>query len=270
MKLFTTENGAVTRGANTMGVTASLTSTAGLVVEDIFAKLTADIETYSEVIENSKTDSNVMDKLINDLYDLNELDIDFLKEESEDTLERALKSQQSKRSRTKSKPMTEANYKQLLNASVSEMLIRMALGKPKGATVGSSSGRGLSLEDIDKLRGDLPAINKAIRNVQSRKSIAKSKLDFDECDEHYQGMLALEAQLKELRDEANGVDNSKANEALAKQEQLKDLLMNVNSKDLKVGDARALIEQVQSLIVDDTPEATNEEVDTAETEEAII
>lgn len=276
MELFTTEHGKTQNGAGALNLTAALTNVASDISATVLEKMLEDVEKYGSLFEESKTDSNALDTLIETFNDLTKVNIDFLKQEDEDVLERALKSQQSKRSRSKSKAMTQENYKAMMTAAVSELLIRIAMGKPKGTNVGSPGGKStLSDEDINKLRGDTAAINKAIRNVQSRKSIAKSKLDFDEQGERYQEMLALEAQLKRLRDEANGIADVAATEAMEKQEQIKDLIMNVNSKDLKLGDARALIEQVQSLVGSHeeysatTEEESTTEVKSEETEEAI-
>lgn len=276
MKFETTEHGTVTNGAGALNLTAALTNVASDIADTVMEQMSANSAKYEPLFEASKTDSNVLDDLIEELADLQKVKIDFLKEEETDVLERALKSQQSKRSRSKSKAMTAANYKSMMVAAVSELLIRLAMGKPKGTNVGSPGGKStLSDDDLNKLRGDVAAINKAIRNVQSRKSIAKSKLDFDEQGERYQEMLALEAQLKRLRDEANGIQDVAATEAMEKQEQIKDLLVNVNSKDLKLGDARALIEQVQSLVGSHeeysatTEEEFDEQVKTEESSEAI-
>lgn len=263
--LFTTEQGAVTSGANKLNITASLTNVASGIASIVIEKLLEHVENadtkeaYTKLFEDSKADNDVLDSMIDQFHDLSVVNIDFLKEESEDTLDRALKSQQSKRSRTKTKNMTADNYKQLVTAAVSENLIRIALGKPKG-TGGAVSGGSSSLteEEIKKLTGDVAAINKAIRNVQSKKSIAKSKLDFDETSERYQSFLAIEKQLKQMRAEANGVQSTEATEALEKQEKLKELLVNVNSKDLKLGEARSMIDQIQDLIKDDVVESTDE------------
>lgn len=263
--LFTTEQGAVTSGANKLNITASLTNVASgiasVVIEGLIERVENDDtkETYTKLFEDSKVDNDVLDSMIDQFHDLSVVNIDFLKAEDEDTLDRALKSQQSKRSRTKTKNMTADNYKQLVTAAVSENLIRLALGKPKG-TGGAVSGGSSSLteEEIKKLTGDVAAINKAIRNVQSKKSIAKSKLDFDETSERYQSFLAIEKQLKQMRAEANGVQSTEATEALEKQEKLKELLVNVNSKDLKLGEARSMIDQIQELIKDDEVESTDE------------
>ncbi|MNH04163.1 hypothetical protein D3C79_634450 [compost metagenome] len=271
--LFTTENGMVSSGANKLDVTATLTNVsnnlATVVFEKIMERLDAKEEGFEQRIGLSQKDNDALDTLIAECANLSVTKIDFLKEATEDVLERALKSQQSKRSRTKSKNMTKENYKTLISAAIAEHLIRLGLDKPKGANVGASAGSStLSDKEIEKLRGDVAAINKAIRNVQSRKSIAKSKLDFDETSERYQAILAQEVQLKQLRDEANGIVDTAGAEAIEKQEKLKELVMNISSKDLKIGDARALIDNIQVLLKDDEPEITTTDENTEEQEEA--
>lgn len=270
--LFTTENGMVSSGANKLDVTATLTNVsnnlATVVFEKIMERLDAKEEGFEQRIVLSQKDNDALDTLIAECANLSVTKIDFLKEATEDVLERALKSQQSKRSRTKSKNMSKDNYKTLISAAIAEHLIRLGLDKPKGANVGASAGSStISDKEIEKLRGDVAAINKAIRNVQSRKSIAKSKLDFDETSERYQSILAQEIQLKQLRDEANGIVDTAGAEAIEKQEKLKELVMNISSKDLKIGDARALIDNIQVLLKDDEPEITTADEQVEQTEE---
>src|SRR5690606_12371926 len=85
----------------------------------------------AELVAESQKSHDAMDKLINECYKLKTVNIDFLKKLDEKTLEGMLKSQQSKRSRAKSKIMTLDNYRNMMMGAVAENLIRYALGKEK-------------------------------------------------------------------------------------------------------------------------------------------
>jgi hypothetical protein len=91
-----------------------------------------------------------------------------------------LKSQQSKRSRAKSKAMTLDNYTTLLTAAIAEDIIREIYNKPKSAG-GFHRAAGTvdyTIDQLQALHDDQEALRKEIRNVQSKKSIMKSKNPF--------------------------------------------------------------------------------------------
>lgn len=193
--------GSAPMSANQLEKTAELTTRAGLIVADIMKVLSASPELYQKDVEASKTSHDSMDKLIASIHDFSTDNLDFLNEVSETDFEKMLRSQQSKRSRAKAKTMTMENYTSMMIGAVAEQLLRIASGKPKG-TVGNynTDMTMLSEEDIEKLKSNPEALKKAIRNVQSKKSIFKSKASFSEDSDKWRQLLEEEATLKALRD----------------------------------------------------------------------
>lgn len=204
----TTSN--TTANARSLAGTAQLTSVAAdLTVKTLnIITTTEDVERAEQLKANmqaSMTDHNAMDALLNDICPLNDVDITFLKSLDSAVLDSMLKSQQSKRSRSKGKVMTADNYKTLMTGAIAENLLRMAMNKEKqngGRTAGTV---GYTDAEIQELIKDQDKLRKVLRNVQSKKSIMKSKEGFSEKDERWLELLATEEMLKGLRD-----DNSSA------------------------------------------------------------
>jgi len=236
----------VTSKSNQHTKTADLTRIAEDVAKDILRKAEADAEKYQQLILDSQKSHNVMDRLINELYDLTTVDIEFLKTESEEVLDKMIKSQQSKRSRTKRKEMTLDNYLTMLTGAVAENLLRIAANKPKAAGGGGArrSSVRYSEEELEAFKNDPEALRKALRNVQSKKSIYKSKADFDPKSERWQELLAVEAQLKAIRDG----QSAEAARAIEKTQSLEEMLATVDTKDLKASDAKEMLEQIKQML----------------------
>jgi hypothetical protein len=213
--LFADESKQVFSGANQLNKTARLTSIASELSARIFKVATSDIEKYEAAIKASQQSHDAMDDLIADVVDLGAVDVGFLKTESKETLEKMIRSQQSKRSRSKSKAMTQENYLTMMTGAVAELLLRLAAEMPKSAGGGTVMGEiGFSVEDLEKLAEFPDDLKKAIRNVQSKKSIMKAKANFNQHDVRWQQLLRAEQQLKEVRDRVNGMVNEEAVEAL--------------------------------------------------------
>src|SRR5690606_18846604 len=194
----------VTNRGNQLSSTANLTRISVDIAREILKRAEADAEKYQQVILDSQKSHDVMDQLINEIYDLSTVDIEFLKAESEEVLDRMIKSQQSKRSRAKSREMTFENYLAMLTGAVAENVLRIAANKPK--SVGGGARRGTvtySEEELEAFKNDPEALRRALRNVQSKKSIYKSKADFDPESERWQELLKAEEQLKAIRDGLN-------------------------------------------------------------------
>ena len=188
-----------------------------------------------------------MDKLIDLLIDLNEVDVEFLKQLDEQTTDGMLKSQQSKRSRAKSKTMTLDNYKSMMAGAIAENLIRLATGKTKSA-VGARRMSGsveFTAEELEALKNDQEQLKKEIRNVQSKKSIMKSKADFTEEDPRWQALLVAEEQLKAIRVTTSRTTVVKVDET---KEKLAEVLSEVDVNSLKAGDSKSLLAKIQELI----------------------
>lgn len=235
-------NESTTTGARSLAGTAQLTSIANTISQELINKISTDTETYGEQFENSKTDHNAMDSLINNMMDLSTVETEFLKELDEETLNSMLKSQQSKRSRSKNKVMTIDNYRNLMAGAVSELLIRQAMGKAK-SSMGYRRAPGsveYTAEELEMFKNDQEALKREIRNVQSKKSIMKSKTDFSEEDERWGQLLAAEETLKGMR-VGGGVKTVVVDKT---GEQLKAELGDKDIDSLKAADAKALLKKL--------------------------
>lgn len=200
-KLFADKSEVATSQARVLSKTGELTVLAQDLSGEVLKKIVND-ETYRDAIIASQKSNDSMDLLLKRELAFENVDIEFLLEVEEDELQRMLKSQQSKRSRTKGMAMTFEVYRELMIAGICEICIRMALGKDKGRTYSKSNPL---IDDLDYegLAADHDKLARAIRNIQSKKSIAKSKAGFDEQSDYYQALLVQEAKLKALRDGAD-------------------------------------------------------------------
>ncbi len=247
--LFTSNNHAskeVANRSNQLGSTANLTRISADIAREILKRAEADAEKYRQLIIDSQQSHDAMDKLIAEIYDLKQVDISFLKDESAEVLDRMIKSQQSKRSRAKSKAMTLENYLTLLTGAVAENLLRLAANKPK--TAGGGGARRTSVayseEELEAFKHDPEALKRAIRNVQSKKSIAKAKADFNPKSDRWQELLAVEAQLKAIRDG----QSAEAEKAIEKASQLEEMLATIDPKELKAADAKELLDSIKQML----------------------
>lgn len=238
----------VSNRSNQLTHTARLTQVSMDIARTITKAATEaeDTEKFRKMVAESQKEHHVMDELITELYDLNSVDIGFLKELDEDTLDRMIKSQQSKRSRAKSKEMTFDNYMTMLTGAVAENLLRIAANKPKTAGGGGARRTEItySEEELEQLANDPEALGRAIRNVQSKKSIEKRKADFSEDSERWQQLLEAEAQLKAIRDGKS----LEAEKALEKANKVTEMLESIDPKDLKAADAKQLLEGIKEMM----------------------
>lgn len=242
ISLFKEDNGhKTTVSSRSLEGTAQLNSVAADVVNAILQHINEHADELAELVVESQRSHDAMDKLINECYDLKAVNIDFLTALSETTLEGMLKSQQSKRSRAKSKVMTLDNYRNMMMGAVAENLIRRALGKEK--TAGRARRVGIieyTDEQLEALRLDQDRLRKEIRNIQSKKSIMKSKEGFSEDDEQWKKLLEVEEKLKALRVSTRGtVDTTKR--------KLAEMLDGIDIDKLKVADAKKLLQQALEL-----------------------
>lgn len=235
----------VSNGRSLSG-TVQLTNLSAVIVDQIIDTINQDIDTYSELLEDSKSDNDAMDRIINECYSLEEVDRSFLGDLSGDNLEAMLKSQQSKRSRCKSKAMTLDNYKSMMNAAIAETLIRLALGKEKskGGFHHSGSVVGYTEARLEELAADQERLGREIRNIQSKKSIMKSKADFSETDERWIALLNAEQQLKDLRVSKQ----AKVVEVDTTKEALQGLLDGTDINSLHAADSKALLAKIAEML----------------------
>jgi len=236
----------VSNRSNQLSSTAELTRISADIAREILKRAEADLEKFADKITNSMQSHDVMDQLINEIYDLSTVDIEFLKAESEEVIDRMIKSQQSKRSRAKSKEMTLENYMTMLTGAVAENLLRIAANKPKSAGGGGARRRTVtySEEELEVFKNDPEALRRALRNVQSKKSIYKAKADFDEKSDRWKELLETEAQLKALRDG----QSAEAEKAIEKTNMLEEMLATVDLKGLKAAEAKDMLESIKEIL----------------------
>jgi len=236
----------VSNRSNQLSSTADLTRISADIAREILRRAEADPEKFADKIVESQRSHDAMDVLIKETYDLTTVNIDFLKNESEEVIDRMIKSQQSERSRAKSKEMTLENYLTMLTGAVAENLLRIAANKPKSAGGGGARRDTVrySDEELEMLKSNPEALKKAIRNVQSKKSIYKAKADFDETSERWKELLEVEAQLKALRDG----QTIEAEKAIEKTNQLEEMLATVDFNNLKATDAKELLASIKGML----------------------
>lgn len=243
-------NTATTNGRGLAG-TAQLTAIASDLASKAIRTMNENVEEYKEQLVASQHDNKAMDDLLETLAVYDEVDTEFITQLEETTIDGMLKSQQSKRSRAKSKAMTMDNYKSLMTAAIAENLIRKATGKVKNG-VGVRRGAGsvtFTEEYLEQLKEDQDKLKKELRNVQSKKSIMKSKADFDPESDRWQELLVAEEQLKSIRVSTRGT--TKVVEVDTTKKELEEAFEGINLEDIshmKAADSKALLEKLAGLL----------------------
>lgn len=245
--MFNSDEDANAGGARSLEGTAQLTNVSSQIAASIMATIESAFEDYRDMVTASKVNHDDMDALIAKAYDLTVVDVEFIKTLSEETQSGMLKSQQSKRSRTKGKTMTLDNYRSLMTAAVAENLLRLATGNVKSAG-GNFSGTTAEYtpEALERLAADQEALRKEIRNVQSKKSIAKSKADFDESGDKWTTLLAMEAQLMSIR--VGGRTSTKTVLVDQTKDAIKEMLAGKDLSAMKNADSKDLLAQITEMI----------------------
>ena len=246
-ELFTTESKELNTSARLLNGTAELTRIAGNYAAGIIRTMEADIDSYRDRIAASTTDSKELDAILDELCPTFEIEDDsVLRNLSDETVEGMLKSQQSKRSRSKSKAMTLDNYNNLLTAAIAENILRELYNKPKAAHANYRRAGNVDYTpaQLEALAEDQEALRKEIRNVQSKKSIMKSREDFDPSSERWQSLLKAEIMLKDLRigssTQVVEVDTTK--------DKLSELLEGVDVEHLKAADSKELLANIMDML----------------------
>lgn len=242
-----TENNEATSNARNLAGTAQLTSVANELVAKCISELNDNLDTYRDEFAASQKDHSAMDALLAKLIDFDTIDVEFIKELDETVVDGMLKSQQSKRSRAKGKVMTMDNYKSMMSGAIAENLIRKATGKVKsaGGARRMSGSVDFTAEQLEELREDQERLKKELRNVQSKKSIMKSKADFSEEDERWQALLVAEEQLKSIRVTTGGTKVVKVDET---KEKLAEMLSEVDTDHMRTADVKDMLAQVKALL----------------------
>ena len=248
--LFAESNNTVTTNGRGLAGTAQLTEIASHLTNDVIAQLNENIDEHMELFKASQREHSAMDTLIEEMIDFDTVDYYFIYQLDDKTVDGMLKSQQSKRSRCKSKAMTMDNYKSMMTAAIAEKIIRLATGKTKNA-VGVRRGTGtvtFSDEELEALRVDQEQLKKELRNVQSKKSIMKSKADFSEEDERWQALLVAEEQLKSIRVSTRGTKVVEVDTTKEKLEEAFEGIDLENIGSMKAADSKALLAKLAELI----------------------
>lgn len=255
--IFAAEN--TTSSARILPGTATLTSLATALAQKIITRMNENIEEYSERISMSVTNNATLDTLIDELIPDYGEDADFLLDLDANTIDSMLKSQQSKRSRLKSKPMNSNTYASLMTAAIAERLIREKTNRSSNGSMNrgrSPESVGYTDEQLNMLAENQDLLRKELRNVQSKKSIMKGKADFSEDSDRWQALLKAEEQLKAHR--IGGITRTvKVDDTKQK---LAELFGNSGISDddsinsLKAAQAKELLHGIYSLILDETAE----------------
>lgn len=236
--LFTAEE-KETKGKRALSGTAEMTANAEVVVNNILEALSNDYDSHAETFEQSKVDAYAMDMLISEFTNnFEDVEVDFLDKYDEDELKAMLKSQQSKRSRAKSKDMTMDNYKAMMNAAVCELMIRTFTGKAKTRVAGRGSNMYTS-EFLKSMAEDQHELRRELRNVQSKMCIFRKKHpeDYNEYDE-YKELEKVENTLKDMRTPIEG-HRVKMSDVTA--------ALDVDVNELELEEAKQLIAELQKL-----------------------
>lgn len=259
-ELFGNENHEVSANARHLNGTAELTRVAGNVATHIIKSMEVQIDVYRDRINASANDAREMDKLIDEFRPWAEIEEDnVLRNLDEKTVEGMLKSQQSKRSRCRGKTMTLDNYHALMSATIAEQLLRELYDKPKNAGMHGRAARTVDYTpaQLEAFEADQEALRREIRNIQSKKSIMKSKVDFDESSEAWLALLKAEQMLKDLRHGGStGIVEIEVDHTKNK---LAEMLNGVDTKHMSAADSKKLLVEIQSML--NSEEATEEPTD---------
>ena len=243
--LFANENKEVTTSARQLSGTAELTRIASNLAADMIRTMEDDIDNYRERLQKSTKDMDELETLIDELVEVPTEEASFLTELEDKTVEGMLKSQQSKRSRTKSKTMTLDNYKTLVTAAIAEKIIRDVCDMPKSHGGPKRAGKvDYTPAELEALEADQEALRKEIRNIQSKKSIMKSKEGFDPADERWQSLLKAEQMLKDLR--VGG--HTTVVEVDTTKDKLNELIGDLSIDDLKAADSKELLASIKEML----------------------
>lgn len=254
-ELFGAKNEMTTHNARSLPGTAELTSVAHATAIRVMKAMEEDIEAFKPRIQRSATDAKELDAIIDELANYNIDEDSILHNLSDEQVESMLKSQQSKRSRSKSKAMTLDNYINLLTAAIAEDILRTIYNKPKQASGFRREAGSVdyTIEQLEMLSNDQEALKREIRNVQSKKSIMKSKMDFSEEDPRWQALLKAEQQLKDMRigGRTGYIEVDKTKNALD------ELLAGKDISKMKSAEAHELLERIAALTMSNTEPVDN-------------
>lgn len=243
------DNQSLNTAANQLSYTARLTNIAQQNATTILNTMNEHADDFEGRFAASQLSHDAMDDLIADIIDVSGIDVDFLKSVTDEEIDKMIRSQQSKRSRSKNKKMTQENYRAMLVGAIAENLLRFSANKPKASGGGAvMRDIGFSDEDIEKLAETPDDLKREIRNVQSKKSIMKSKSDFDPQSVRWLQLMRAEQQLKEVRNRISGKASQQAQEALQVKSNLEELVAELNTEDLSPEASKSLLDKIKETL----------------------
>lgn len=247
LNVFKNNPATINGGKNQIAQTAQLTMQSNAIAEELLERLKEWPEADADaMISQTWADYTAMDEFLNGYAAVDTRDWSWLKDASDEVGAKMLKSQQSKKSRARAGELTYTNYKTYLTAAIAELGIRDAFRFEKSAAGRTSSATlELTEEAIAIYTEDQVALNKAIRNVQSKKSIAKKKGVSEESEEWLQ-LLEFEAGLKSLRT-TGAVDNVTKKKA-EKAEAIEAMLSELDPDSMKKAELAAKISEIKMMI----------------------
>lgn len=234
-------------GANQLAHTAQLSTVSEKLTDEITINLTDEIVTTT-IQSNDAATKWVRDQFAEINYVTT--DEDWMKAIDSNEAIKMLKSQQSKQSRSRTAVLTMGNYKKFITATIAVILLKdnCSVGSQNSSHNSNAAPLELTAELKEKYLADQEALAKAIRNVQSRKSIMKSKADFSEESEKYTNLLAYEEELKALRSGSHTVDPAIAERA-KKAEELEKMLSDADIDKMKAADTKKLLNEIKELML---------------------
>lgn len=250
MNVFAANNETKAANGRTLTGTVQLQMQAAEIKKSVIAQLEEAMngeqaEELEAAMLKAQSDNNAMDELVQRFTDISSADVDWLKGNAE--ADKMLASVQSKRSRLKTKEATYDVFVQMVEASISEQLIRVATGKTKG-NGGATRVRGsveYTEEQLAAYAKDQDALKREIRNIQSKKSIMKSKAGFSEQDAYWIKLLDAEAQLKALR--VGTTSKTVVVQPDPIREQLKDMIGDTDISKMNKADMAALLANIVGI-----------------------
>lgn len=250
MNVFAANNETKAANGRTLTGTVQLQMQAAEIKKSVIAQLEEAMngeqaEELEAAMLKAQSDNNAMDELVQRFTDIGSADVDWLKGNAE--ADKMLASVQSKRSRLKTKEATYDVFVQMVEASISEQLIRVATGKTKG-NGGATRVRGsveYTEEQLAAYAEDQDALKREIRNIQSKKSIMKSKAGFSEQDAYWIKLLDAEAQLKALR--VGTTSKTVVVQPDPIREQLKDMIGDTDISKMNKADMAALLANIVGI-----------------------
>lgn len=259
MNLFVENNNNTVRDSKTaIAYTAQLTQVSAELAKEFFENtVTTGDDELTARIKLAMTDNDELDAMLLEYTGVASTDVEWLKEATEDEIDRMLKSQQSKRSRSKKQTMTQDNFMKMVTGAAAEMLLRKASDKPKNqTTVVKLDGCKLTEDMAIRFKMDQESLKKAIRNVQSKKTGLRKK-GMEDSPEWVE-LLEFEAELKALRvggsrtttvvKEVAVIPEEVANKAALVDDAAAIMADVENIDKLKANEAKDLLKKIQEMM----------------------